>query len=437
MQQSFLNKIKATINGDNLLVDLSKPIIVALSGGADSVALLIVLKKLGYNCIAAHCNFQLRGQESERDMQYCIDLCNKLGLKLLIKRCDVSGFIERQPMSTEMACREIRYNWFVELVNEYSAQAIATGHHIEDNVETFLLNAFRGTGISGLTGIPIKNNLNVVRPLLNVTKQEILNFLNSEKIKFVTDSSNKKNEFTRNIIRNLLVPQIKEHFPNIENGIKTTIENLNESFSLYCQSIADKKCVYVDAEGGVNLSKLLVEQKLFSNLLLYEWLKSEGFTRTQTDNMLECAKVTGKKFISNNCVRIINRGKLLKINSIPEIEYPSDLNNIFDIEIHPIAHFRPVNNPSVAYFDLSILEGSDLFIRYWIYGDRMQPFGMKGSQKLSDIFANAKISIDKKRSIPLLIKNDEIVWVAGVKCSNKYRVTDSTKQYVEIKLKNR
>lgn len=434
----FENKVSDYIREHNLLSIDSGPVIVALSGGADSVSLLLVLNNLGYNCIAAHCNFHLRGDESNRDQTFAEGLCQKYGIKLELIHFDVEKRIKETNESIEMACRSLRYDWFETLKKKYDAQALATGHHIGDNIETMLLNIIRGTGIAGAAGITPKNAKRV-SPLLCVSKQEILEYLKDCGESFVTDSTNLESEFKRNIIRNEILPQIYSYFSDSGITLAKTVSNLREDNDLLQEYITILKGTIMPEN---TLDFIALEnQTSHPKAILYHILAPYGFNREQTDNIYNARCQTGKMFYAGPYSASTDRGKLIieqiKNTTTAEIAVevaPKSKNHYF--ETKEVPSISSDCSADVIYIDSKALEGNPRWtIRYWQTGDKMCPFGMKGkTKKISDIFSNAKIPSIHKKNIPLLLRNDEIIWVLGVKASDRFRVTKDTKKIIEFRL---
>lgn len=437
----FINKVKSTIYNHKLLIaDDNRPVIVALSGGADSVALLAALKELNFNCIAAHCNFHLRGDESYRDESHARNIAKKLNCKIIVKDFNTKEYCaETHQSSIEIACRDLRYNWFVELKDEYNAQAIAVGHNSDDNNETLLFNLFRGSGIAGLHGIPHKNNLNVIRPLLNCSRKEIEDYISQCKQTFITDSSNLTTEFSRNKIRNIILPEIEKWFPTAKKGIQKTISHISEQEQFYNQCLVEKRLHYSDSEidNSINLSELIALETTPS-LLLFEWYKNDGMTRTQADDIIKSQNSTGAKFISSNFIWAINKGRLYQYHrSSDHQKFSTDIEDYFIVSEHLTTEFNPTNDPTVAYFDISVLDGEPLSVRFFQHGDYIIPFGMKGRKMASDLMAEANIPAIERDKIPLLTKGNEILWIAGVRASSKYQIESNSTTFLRISLKHR
>lgn len=424
----FINKIKSDIQRYGLLRQAAT-VIVGLSGGADSVALLAALRTLGYRCIAAHCNFHLRGEESDRDSAHAESIARQLDVEFRLINFDVREHISQQsrPTSVEMACRELRYAWFEQLRKETGAEAIAIAHNSNDNAETLLLNLFRGTGISGLRGMLPKNDRSVIRPMLHCSRREIESFLAEQQLGYVTDSTNLESIYRRNAIRNEILPKIKEHFPMADKAISETLDNLLETSGFYFAIIAEKRASYTTDNGSVDL-KSLTENEKYAPLLLYEWLRPLGFSREQTNAMIASAAGSGKVFKSGEIKYIIDRGTLKRLKAIPEYTF----SELFEITEHPASEFNPVRDPWTAYFDADILTEGELSVSTWRHGDRIRPYGMKGTKKVSDIFNDAKIGIDIKTSVPMLRHGDNIVWIPGLRATRHFNVTSDSRRYIKV-----
>lgn len=443
--ERFENDTAAAIAANGLLRP-DAPVIVALSGGADSVALLSALMALGYDCRAAHCNFHLRGEESMRDMRFCTDLCGTLQVPLMIRNFDVDAYRREHGGSVEMACRNLRYRWFDDLQDSERAQAIAVGHHCEDRAETFLLNLMRGAGIAGLVSMRPRS-ANVVRPLLAQSRADIERYLADKGLGYVTDSTNAANEYRRNRLRNIIIPAFEEAFPGAVKSILTTISNLEKTEEVYRCAVNDMAAHYVRIARGVmhvDVGGMMADD--VPQTVLYEILATRGFTASQAADMYRCAGESGLRFISSGekYVAELSRGDLAVVDAaefkVADDEYPVDMNHDIveplriAVSYHPVEDFRVEGRGAdVAYFD------ADAFPRYsrWVLrhprrGDRMVPFGMRRSKLLSDIFANAKYSAEDKRSQWVLECDGEIVWLPGLRNSAAFSVGPDTKRYIKL-----
>lgn len=421
------------------------PVIVAVSGGADSVALLTVLKELGYDCRAAHCNFHLRGEESNRDMRHVEILTERLGIDLYVKEFDVADRMKQTGESIEMACRELRYQWFHELLDRDRAQAIAVGHHVEDQLETFFLNLFRGSGLTGLAGMRHRSDY-VIRPLLDVTRSQIEEYLKEKHIVWVDDSTNASNDFARNKVRNCLLPFIESIFPDASNRILRSMQILRENEGFYAQTIREKKSTYFNSMTGEANLMNMIRNEAYAPLILFEILKSEGFNRYQTDDMIQASANSGGKFrAGKNHVREIDHGFLRAAHADSNVD-PSAVDVSLSRDIlrpvkilissHYITEFRPERNPKVIYLDEKVLREDHVWqIRPWHRGDRMIPFGMTESKLLSDIFANAKLSASQKSDIQLLTCDGQIVWAIGLRASALFSIGPSARRFLRLEFR--
>ncbi len=422
-------KVADTIIGHSL-IDSHNPnavIICALSGGADSVALLGALVSLGYDCVAAHMNFHLRGEESIRDQKHAENIAALLNVPIHVQSADVKKYQRTHNVSIEMACRELRYDWFEQLRTTIGAQSVAVAHNYGDNIETVIMNMIRGTGMAGITGIGYRNNRHIIRPLLQCTRTEIEEYLHVRGLTFVTDSTNMETEFRRNKIRHCVLPAITGAVPDALRGISLTAATVDKQYRLYMHMVNEAVKNLTDDNGNINLRKL--REYPYAETLLYEWLKPYGITATQICDILRSTESTGAKFLCKTHTIYINRGYL----NIRPVQSPLPFFP-FEITEHPITEFAPDGDKNIAYFDASILEcGQPLECRYWRDGDRIEPFGMRGSKKVSDLFNNAKISQADKDKIPLLTLGNKILWVAGIRASRHYLVTPATLRYISVK----
>lgn len=419
-------------------------IIVALSGGADSVALLASLLELGYDCEAAHCNFHLRGEESLRDMRFVSELTDRLGVDLHIKDFDVPAAMAATGESIEMACRRLRYEWFDDLLTIIHATDLAVGHHREDNVETFFLNLVRGTGIAGLTGMKFRRG-SIVRPLLECSREQIEKYLKDRGLDYVTDSSNLSNEYKRNRLRNTLIPELENLIPGSTSGIEKTMTMLNDALCVYNESVAEAKERYGSPENGkIDLIGLSKEKN--ARIMLFELLRTEGFTMTQVEDILTDCMRSGVRFTSASgicaelsrgmlefsaCAACDSSVEVYDVDILKDISHPVEIS----VEINDkVENFIPRTPKDVMFMDYEATRGNARWtLRHWHHGDRMQPYGMKGTKLVSDIFADAKMTAAQKRAAWLLLRNDRIVWVVGVRTSAHFPVTDRTRRYLRLK----
>ena len=450
--KDFTSAVGAFIRRHRILRrgDGSAPVVVALSGGADSVALLAVLLDLGFDCRAAHCNFHLRGEESMRDMRHCEEICARLNTDLYIKDFNVGERMAATGESLEMACRELRYRWFADLLDRDYSQAVAVGHHREDQAETLMLNLLRGSGIAGLAGMKPRNG-NVARPLLEMSRREIEEYLAARDLPFITDSSNASDAHRRNRLRNRVFPLLEELFPRATDGILRTCSNLASARDFYDDAIAASSSPYRHDDGSIELGALAANER-HAPLLLFEMLRPEGFNATQTSDMLKAAMTgsTGVHFRAadgSGTVAELDRG-ILHILQSPEsgifsrdaVEINLDRDVLSPVHIavsrHRVEEFRPSgSNAGEVFIDSVALEGAPRWqLRHYRRGDRMKPFGLNGSKLVSDLFSNAKYSAARKREAWLLTRNDEILWIPGLRTSALFTIGPETKSYLRLRL---
>ena len=417
------------------------PVVVALSGGADSVALLAALLEAGYTCVAAHCNFHLRGEESMRDMRFVENLTGRLGVDLYVKDFNVAEAMAATGESVEMACRRLRYEWFEELLTTLKVCDVAVGHHREDNVETFFLNLARGTGIAGLTGMSFRRG-SVVRPLLECSRAQIEDYLKARGLEFVTDSTNAECDYRRNRLRNRLLPLLDELLPGATEGVERTMSMLGDARSVFDSAVADTAARYGSvATGSIDVGALAAVAE--ARVLLFELLRPYGFSMTQVENILTDVSRSGVAFVSADKMRVaeLSRGRLTVSSNkragdeSTQVSLGSDICMpvCIRVEKHEASDFAPERSRAVKYLDASALEGNPVWeLRHWRRGDRMRPYGMGGSRLVSDIFSDAKMTPQQKRDAWLLTRDGRVLWVVGVRASAYFAVGARSRSYLRL-----
>ena len=402
-------------------------LVVALSGGADSVALLRALLSLGYDCMAAHCNFHLRADESDRDEAFVRKLCDILSVPLEVVHFQTSDYAKEKGLSIEMAARELRYEWFENIRQKHGASYIAVAHHKDDNVETFLLNLSRGTGINGLKGIMPKNGW-IVRPLLEVGRDDILEYLKNIGQDYVTDSTNLEDIYTRNKIRLDIIPLFKQINPSFCDSVCETAIRLSDVAAIYRQAIHFAMERVMVSSDALSIEKLLRE--VSPQAILFEWLSPLGFNSTQIKDIMRSLKsISGKIFYSNNWTLLRDRDRLLlKNKTVDNEEYKLNVRS-FSLE----SGFEVPKINYIAYIDADKLCG-ELKLRKWKSGDRFVPFGMKGFKKIRDYLRDRKLSLFEKENVMVVTSGEEIVWVVNERTDNRFRIDSNTKTVVELKV---
>ena len=423
----LMQKVKEFIEKEDLFSKQDK-ILVALSGGADSVALTRILITLGYHCEAAHCNFELRGEESDRDEDFVRNFCRSLNIKCHSIHFETRRYAAQQSISIEMAARELRYNWFSKICEESDCQVVAVAHHKDDSVETMLLNLIRGTGINGLLGIRPKNG-NVVRPLLCASRQEVVAYLHRINQTYVTDSTNLEDEYTRNKIRLNLLPLMEEINPSVKDGLVKTASYLNDISKVYQQAIKESiDRIFITPEKEISIEKLMNEPA--PQALLFEVLSPLGFNSTQVEEVYGSLNgQPGKRFISSQWQVVKDRDLLL----IEKVKTANDKPQIIFEEVLFTKEFVIPKDKNTACFDANKFKGV-ISIRKWEKGDYFIPFGMKGKKLVSDFMTDSKFSLLKKEQQWVLSCNDQIAWLIGERTDNRFRIDDSTQKVIIAKL---
>lgn len=420
-------KIAQYIDNERLF-PINARIIVALSGGADSVALLRILHTLGYDCEAAHCNFHLRGTESDRDEMFVRKLCKTMITPLHTIDFATEQYAIEKKISIEMAARELRYQWFAEIKEKTKANVIAVAHHQDDSVETVLLNLIRGTGINGLLGIRPKNG-DIVRPLLCISRKEITDYLQNAGQEYMTDSTNLQDEYTRNKIRLNLLPLMQEINPLVKEHIIDTSNYLNDVNRIYNKGIEEGKQRVIE-KGNIRIVPLLKEPS--PEALLFEILYPLGFNAAQTKNILTMLEgQTGKQFISKDGWRVVKNRELLLIDKKEKQENPPFC--LIKEEKEYTKDFIIPREKHIACFDTDKLIG-EINLRKWQTGDIFIPFGMKGKKKVSDYLTDRKFSIIQKENQWVLCCGDKIIWIVGERTDNRFRIDEKTKKVTVFKM---
>lgn len=432
----------------NQLLAADNKYIVALSGGVDSVALLLIMKALGYDVEAAHCNFHLRGKESERDENFCVSLCESLGIILHRIHFDTITYAQLHKVSIEMAARDLRYSYFEQLRCDINADAICVAHHKDDNVETILLNLVRGTGMNGLTGISPRNGF-ILRPLLCIGREDILEYLEAENQDYVTDSSNLVDDVQRNKIRLNVLPLLENVNPAVKDNILTMARWIAEASTIVEASLDEAKAKSVSSATlndslFVDISK--VEEYPSAEYLLWNILKDYGFNSSQVALVAEnLHATTGTSWLSSSHELTLDRGRLIltpldkeegRQMRIPEAgTYVYTESYKLKIEQKEINENYTISRSS----DKVCLDAQKvkfpLMIRRVARGDRFVPFGMKGSKLVSDFLTDQKVALPlKRRQLVVTDAGGNILWVVGKRLDGRFAVSPCSKSVVEISL---
>jgi tRNA(Ile)-lysidine synthase len=432
--------------------------IIAVSGGVDSVVLTALMQQMGANCSIAHANFQLRGDESNRDESFVQAFATKMGMPFLTKRFDTLAFAEQYKMGIQQAAREIRYAWFESLIKEMNLQSKAkivllTAHHADDQVETVLMQFFRGTGLHGLTGIPAirthqqnplaTDHIDLIRPLLPFSKVNIKDFAKSNALDFVEDSSNLKNDYTRNLIRNQLIPQMETIYPNVNQQVLDTISRLNEAETIVAATVAAYWKKHIRFPKGIPTIELNSWNQLKGNAT-YIWglVQAYGFKATQLKEIHKIAGASKGAFIASSSHRLIKWDNQIQIVSNQEdkvYETISKDQQVVDtlfgkLQLEWIDNIEALNvdtSATMAYLDAEQLSWP-LLNRSWVATDYFYPLGLRKKKKLNHFLGSLKLSPAIKSRTTVLCSDSKIAWVVGQRIDDRFKITPNTKSVVKI-----
>ena len=441
MQKAFENYIR-----EKKLVTSNETVLVAVSGGIDSMVMLDLFQKSDkFDLVVAHCNFMLRGEESNKDELFIREYCKKNKLDLFVKSFDTIAFANEKGISIQMAARDLRYTWFEELAQENSISKIALAQHLDDQVETFFINLIRGTGISGIHGIlPINGNL--IRPLLFADRKMILQYQIENNITFREDESNNSDKYLRNFIRHNISPQFEQLSPQFAFKLDKNIARFKEVEDFYKTSIHNNlKQLSTEKNHQLFIDIEKLNSLEYPELHIREMLTEKGFN-TDTINkvyQLLSQPISGKYFNSETHELLFNRNQIIirkkqnKNQAKYLINIGENITNPFNISLEQIDNNLDSykGKPNIAFLDFDKLI-FPLKLRKWKKSDSFIPFGMTGRKKLSDFFIDKKLSNFEKEDIWILESGDEIVWILGHRTDNRYRITKNTKHIYKITFDN-
>lgn len=435
----FQNYLKA-----NDLADKEQKILLAVSGGVDSMAMLSLFARSGYDIGIAHCNFQLRGEESEEDSVMVEEVAAEMRIPYHGVRFDTAGEMERTGESVQIAARRLRYEWFEAIRREHGYHTIAIAHHADDSIETFFINMFRGTGLRGLTGINIVNG-RIIRPIMFATRKDILDYAHANKLPYREDSSNRSTKYLRNKIRLGLVPRLKEISPRFPEVMSANIKRLTESQRFISAAIGKLRELVEEHRGStVVIDPTKIDADFPQDFVIYELMNPYGFKGDVVDAL--CASLrngqSGKRFYSRQYVAYIDRGNII-IEEIAEDDICEIAvertqvkaycgNSVLWFEYLDIDNVESLTQPDhIALLDADRLE-FPLRLRRWRDGDSMIPLGMHGHKKISDILVDGKVSVPDKRRQFVLQSGNDIVWAVGRRIDDRYKITPGTENVLRI-----
>ena len=419
---------------ENHKISLKSKFLIGVSGGVDSMATLNLALEAKLDIEVAHINYQLRGKENNKEYKLINEFCDKYSVTLHSKKTEINSL-----ENIQIEAREIRYEFFNDVLAVNELDYVITAHHKNDNHETFFLNAIRGSGLKGLKGIPEKRG-KVIRPVLHFTKNELLNYAQSKNIPFNHDSSNLENKYNRNFIRNKIIHKLTKRFPSYEKGLTKSIENINKDYLLLRELINNSISPYIEKK----------EEKIFiyynNDIPEHCWFyffQDFGFNFDQITSWLKTNHQSGKQILSaefrlikdRNCWIISPIKKNIvednyELKKFQNIDFPIKLKISKERAIFPIE-----TKSNIGMFSLNKVT-LPLTIRKWKNGDYMTPLGMKGKKKISDILTDKKVSIVNKENIYVIISNQEIIWLIGYCVSEKYKVEQIQKNVLKIIFSN-
>jgi tRNA(Ile)-lysidine synthase len=414
-------------------------LLLAVSGGIDSVVLCELCKQADYTFIIAHCNFKLRGAESERDAAFVQQLAQNYHVPLQIKEFDTAGYAGQHKLSIQEAARALRYEWFGEI-----ATCVLTAHHLDDNIETMLMHFFRGTGIHGLRGMLPKQG-QIVRPLLFARKQELKQFATENNLTWVEDSSNELDKYSRNYFRNQLIPLVQKIYPEAENNLAANLRRFADVEQLYDQAVAQHKKKLLEHKGKevhIPVLKLKKAEPLYA--VVYEIIKEFDFTPAQTEEVIKLLDSESGRYVQSATHRIIKNRRWLII-APAQSEQAQTLvidedeskvvfeNGELAFEQLTGKNVQLVNDAAIALIDKDMLH-FPLLLRKWKKGDYFYPLGLNRKKKLARFFIDQKLSLTDKEKVWVLESNKKIVWVVGLRIDDRFKLTEATKQVLKIQL---
>lgn len=409
--------------------------LLAVSGGLDSMVLIHLCHSSNLKVEVAHINYGLRGRESDLDEELVVQTCQGFGIKFHVSRWKD----ETETGSVQMRCREFRYKEFSRLMDQQGFSNTLVGHHADDSVETVLINLFRGTGFRGLTGIT-ENRSQILRPLLQTNRAEILAYAKKHGVKYRDDHTNFESDYDRNFIRNEVLPVMATRFENASQGIQKTAANMSQAAEFIEQQVLDLLKPQ-SSESGLGTIRIDLENPRLGkhrHFILCEYLRQFGFNHAQVSDMQKAAH-SGATFSSQTHVVTHDRGELiiqpfssLHTVATQRVDLKTPPSGFSFSTIQKTKNWSPDQAANVAEIDLQKIEGANLHLRSWKQGDRFKPLGMRGWKKLSDLFIDLKISVTEKPRTPILTADGEIVWVVELQIDDRFKVTPSTDSILRI-----
>ena len=415
-------------------------LLVAVSGGIDSIVLVHLLKQLGYEITIAHCNFGLRGEESDGDEKFIRDYASENNIKIFVTHFDTKLFAADNKLSIQVAARQLRYIWFDQLLEENSLDYLLTAHHLDDNIETFLINFIRGTGLEGLTGIPQQNST-IVRPLMPFTRNQIEAYALENSISWREDSSNASDKYLRNKLRHDIVPELKSLNPSFTDSFIQTLNNLQQTASLaHDAAILMYQQVVAEKEGQKHISIMQLKRLPNYKAYLYQWLSPFGFTAW--DDIYDLADAQSGKQVFSSGYRLLKDRLVLILEPLKPVdkqvyeigEGVNLINEPLTIKLELGAEISSDSTKNVVFVNNNLIK-FPLFVRKWQEGDYFCPLGMNGQKKkLSKFFKDEKLSLSEKENTWLLCSENEILWIIGRRADDRFKIRNTTDTILKIEV---
>jgi tRNA(Ile)-lysidine synthase len=416
-------------------------LLLAVSGGLDSVVLAHLCREARFSFSIAHCNFGLRGEESERDETFVRNLADRLSVPVFVERFDTSRYAAQQKQSIQEAARQLRYQWFAQLKKEHRFGFVLLAHHANDNLETVVMNFFRGTGLQGLTGIPEVREGYLVRPLLPFRRKEIESYARQKGLEWVEDSSNDSDKYTRNFFRRQLLPLIQQYYPQADENVLRNAARLQSALSLYEEGYHYLYKKLVEVEGNISRIPILKLKPYLHTSFLFEWVKGFHFSEKQLPDILRLPEAGNGKFVASETHQIIRHNRWLimapKQNDTPlvtieegqeEVRFAGGVLHIKKLrkekwQLDKVAHTAQLDARLVQF---------PLILRRWKAGDYFYPLGMRKKKKLSRFFIDSKLSKNEKENIWVLESNKKIIWVVGRRIDDRFKITEATTGVIQF-----
>lgn len=421
-------------------------ILLAVSGGIDSVVMAHLFTEAGYDCAIAHCNFQLRGEDSELDESFVRSLALSLEIPVFVKRFDVEAEMQERGISLQMAARDLRYDWFEELLSEHSMDRVATAHNTNDAVETFFLNLSRGSGIRGLKGISPRRG-KIIRPLLFASRSQIDSYQQTHKISFREDASNLETKYQRNKIRHDVLPVMEQINPGFLEIMVGNMERLGEVYEIYNLSIQQVRMdLFEEKHGKITIDTERLRTLTPLRTWLYELFSPYGFTRSQCEGIMKIMDAgPGRQSISTTHRLFKDRDQMILVPSesesferyyLDDPEKHSSLPFPMDMEVLERSDLESIpDDPMTACLDLDEIQ-FPLTIRRWMHGDYFFPLGMEQIKKLSDFFVDEKVPVPEKERTWIMASGKKIVWIMGHRIDHRFRITPSTSRVLRLRFQS-